>query len=100
MREAIVDLAERVGIAALTKTHGNLSPEDAERFRDYLRARLDKEEVHYPIYCLLETAIPDLLQQGKLAEVSTSRLIRQKEGNESESFTAPLTDMWRQVIQE
>ena len=100
MREAIADLAERVGIAALTKTHGSLSPEDAERFRNNLRARLGKEEVRYPIYDSLETAIPDVLQQGKLAEIATSRSIRQEEGNGSGSFATPLTAMWQQVVQE
>ena len=100
MREAIVDLAERVGVAALTKTHGSLSPEDTERFRDNLKARLDREEVHYPIRYSLATAIPDVLGQGKLAEIATSRSIRQKEGNGPEFFATPLTDMWQQVIQE
>ncbi len=100
MRESIIELAERVGIAALTKAHGSLSPEDAERFRENLKARLDREEAHYPIYDSLDTAIPDMLGQGKLAEIATSRFIRQREGNISESFATPLTGMWQDVIQE
>ncbi len=100
MREAIAELAERVGIAALTRAHGSLSLEDTKRFRENLQTRLAKESVYYPIYDSLETAIPDVLGQGKLAEIATSKSIRQREGNALESFASPLSDMWQDVVQQ
>ena len=100
MREAIVELAERVGIAALKRVHGRLSDSEAAQFREHLKARLDREETKYPIYESLETAIPDVLELGKLAEIATSKSIRQRERNISESFGTPLSDMWQTVVQE
>ena len=100
MREAIVELAERVGITALTRAHGRLSPGDEERFRENLKARLDREETQHPIYESLETAIPGVLGQRKLAEIATSKSIRQGKGNISEPLGTPLTDMWQDVVQE
>lgn len=71
MREAIVELAERVGMAALVRVHGSLSDSEAAQFREHLKARLDREETQYAIYESLETAIPDVLGLGKLAEIAT-----------------------------
>ena len=48
----------------------------------------------------METAIPGVLGQRKLAEIATSKSIRQGEGNISEPLGTPLTDMWQDVVQE
>ena len=100
MKEAINALAERVGIAALTREHGKPSSEDMEHFRTNLKSRLEREEAIYPIYVALETALPEVLQVGKMAEVATAQIIRQREGTNSTGWKTPLTDHWREVLQE
>lgn len=100
MREVIAALAELVGIEALTREHGMLSSEDILRFRTNLKARLEREETIYPIYEALETALPDVLQIGKMAESATARVIRQKEGKNLSGWELPLTDYWTEVLQE
>ena len=100
MREAIIALAERAGIAALTREHGTLSSEDIKRFRTNLKARLEREEAAYPIYEALETALPDVLQIGKMAEIATAQIIRQREGANSTGWRTPLSDQWGEVLRE
>lgn len=100
MKEAINALAERVGIAALTREHGNLSIEDAESFRTNLKSRLEREEALYPIYVALETALPETLQVGKMAEIATAQIMRQREETNSAGWRTPLTDHWGEVLQE
>ena len=100
MKEAVNALAEQVGIAALIREHGKLSNEDMERFRTNLKSRLEREEAIYPIYVALETALPEVLQVGKMAEAATAQIIRQREGTNSTGWETPLTDHWREVLQE
>ena len=100
MKEAIETLAERVGIAALTREHGKLSNEDIERFRTNLRARLEREEEIHPIYAALDLALEDMLDIGKKAEITTAQVIRQREGTNSTDWSTPLTDHWGEVLQE
>ena len=100
MKEAIADLAEMVGIEALTREHGMLSSEDRLRFRTNLRARLEREETFYPIYEALETALPGVLHKGKMAEIATARIIGQREGRNSTDGILPLTSHWGEVLQE
>ena len=100
MKEAVNALAERVGIAALTREHGKLSNEDMERFRTNLKSKLEREEAIYPIYVALETALPDVLKVGEMAEIATAQKIRQREGMNSTGWTTPLTNHWGEVLQE
>lgn len=100
MREAIIALAERAGIAALTKEYGMLSSEDIQSFKATFKAKLEREEVIYPIYEALETALPDVLQIGKMAEIATAQIIRQREGKNSTGWRTPLSDHWGEVLQE
>ena len=100
MKEAINALAERVGIAALTREHGELSDQDIERFRTNLNARLEREEAIYPIYEALETALPDVLQIGKTAEIVTAQVMQQREETNSTGWGTPLTDRWGEILQE
>ena len=100
MREAIATLAERVGIAALIRQHGKLSSEDIQSFKTTLRAKLEREETIYPIYEALETALPDVIQLGKMAEIATAQIISQREGKKSTTWKTPLSDHWGEVLQE
>ena len=98
MKEA-VNALRAMGIAALTREHGKLSNEDMERFRTNLKSRLEREEAIY-IYVALETALPDVLKVGEMAEIATAQKIRQREGMNSTGWTTPLTNHWGEVLQE
>ena len=100
MKAAINALAERVGMAALTREHGKVYSEDMERFSTNLKSRLERQEAIYPIYVALETALPEVLQMGKMAEAATAQIIRQRQGTNSTGWKTPLTDHWREVLQE
>ena len=100
MREAIIALAERAGIAALIREYETISDEDIQSFKTAFKARLEREESVYPIYEALETALPSLLQIGKMAETATAQIIRQREGKNSTGWRTPLSDHWGEVLQE
>ena len=100
MQVAVYDLAERVGIVALAKTHGVLDEETVGKFKRNFKARLERKETTYPLYDALEVALPEVLEAGLMAAIATSQTLRRQKQITTQEWETPLSGQWRTTIEE
>ena len=106
IRNEIKDLILAAARRILQNEEGNLSPTDEERLRANLDARIPLYTGRYPILGLLNE-LDAMADAGHGAAVVTSRPIKRQRGlenlgwdDELGRFRTPITDQWRQAIQE
>ena len=92
MNEAILDLAERVAIAAYEKEVGIVNAADAERLRNNLLARVDLSKSRRPI--------TDALDAAHVAAVVTKRALHPQSHYESQGSNTPVADKFSDTIDE
>ena len=73
MNETILDLAERVAIAAYEKEVGTANAAEADRLRNNLLARVELKQSRRPISDAINIALADALDAAHMAAVVTKR---------------------------
>ena len=106
IRNEIKDLILAAARRVLQNEVGELSPTDEERLRAYLDARIPLYTGRYPILDIL-SELDAAADAGHGAAVVTNAAIKRKRGmqnlgwdDELGQFRTPITDQWRQAIQE
>ena len=106
IRNEIKDLILAAARRILQNENGDLSPTDEDRLRAYLDARTPLYTGRYPILGLLNE-LEAMADAGHGAAVVANAAIKRKRGmqnlgwdDELGQFRTPITDQWRQAIQE
>ena len=92
MNETILDLAERVAIAAYEKEVGTVNTAEADRLRNNLLARVDLSKSRRPI--------TDALGAVHMAAVVTKRALNPQSHCESQGNNTPVADKFSDTIDE
>lgn len=92
MNETILDLAERVAIAAYEKEVGTVNAAEADRLRNNLLARVDVSKSRRPI--------TDALNAAHMAAVATKGAIHPQMHRHSQRDYAPVADKFSDTIDE
>ena len=92
MHESILDLAERVAIAAYEKEVGTVNAAEANRLRNNLLARVDISKSRRPI--------TDALYTAHMAAVATKRSLHPQLHYESQGNNTPVVDEFSETINE
>ena len=92
MHESILDLAERVAIAAYEKEVGTVNVAEANRLRNNLLARVDLSESRRPI--------TDALDAAHVAAAATKRSLHPQLHYESQGNNTPVADEFSDTIDE
>ena len=106
IRNEIKDLILAAARRVLQNEDGELSPTDEDRLRANLDARIPLYTGRYPILGLLNE-LEAMADAGHGAAVVANAAIKRKRGmqnlgwdDELGQFRTPITDQWRQAIQE
>ena len=106
IRNEIKDLILAAAQRVLRNENGDISPNDEARLRANLDARIPLYTGRYPILGLLNE-LEAMADAGHGAAVVTNAAIKRKRGipnlgwdDELGKFRTPITDQWRQAIQE
>ena len=92
MNETILDLAERVAIAAYEKETGTVNADEANRLRNNLLARVDLSKSRRPI--------TDALNAAHMAAVATKGAIHPQMHRHSQRIYTPVADNLSDTIDE
>ena len=92
MNETILDLAERVAIAAYEKEVGAVNAAEANRLPNNLWARFDLSKSRRPI--------TDALDAAYMAAIATKRALHRQLHCESQGDNTPVTDKFSDTISE
>ena len=92
MNETILDLAERVAIAAYEKEVGTVNAAEADRLRNNLLARVDLTKSRRPI--------TDALDAAHTAAVASKRTLHPQFHYENQGNNAPVADRFGDTIAE
>ena len=92
MNETILDLAERVAIAAYEKEAGAVNAAEANRLRRSLLARVDLSKSRRPI--------TDALNAAHMAAAAAQRAVRPQAHQDSQGNCTPVNDKFSDTIEE
>ena len=92
MNETILDLAERVAIAAYEKEVGTVNAAEANRLRNNLLARVDLSKSRRPI--------TDALNAAHMAAVATKGAMHPQPHRDSQGGHTPVADKFSDTIDE
>ena len=92
MNETILDLAERVAIAAYEKEVGTVNAAEANKLRNNLLARVDISKSRRPI--------TDALDAARMTAVATKRALHPQLHYESQGNNTPVADEFSDTINE
>ena len=106
VRNEIQEVVLRAACRVLENTRGDLSPTDVQRLRANLEARIPLYTGRYPILGLLDQ-IESTADDGHAAAVATNAAINRQPREPNlgwderlGKFRTPISDQWRQAIQE
>ena len=100
MNETILDLAERVAIAAYEKEVGTVNASEASRIRDNLSERVELKQSRHPISDAINIALTDAIDAAHMAAVVVKRATHPHLHHSSQFNHAPVADKFSDTINE
>ena len=100
MNETILDLAERVAIAAYEKEVGTGTAAEADRLRNNLLARVELKQSRRPISDAINIALTDALDAAHMAAVATKGALHPQLHEDSQGNYTPVGDKFSDTINE
>ena len=100
MNETILDLAERVAIAAYEKEVGTANAAEADRLRNNLLARVELKQSRRPISDAITIVLTDALDAAHMAAVATKGALHPQLHQDSQGNYTPVGDKFSDTINE
>lgn len=100
MNETILDLAERVAVAAYEKEFGTINAAEANRLRKNLLARIEWKQSRQPVSDAITVVLTDSIDSAHMAAVVTKRATHPRLHHARPDGPTPVADKFSDTINE